>query len=99
MALETSLLDLALDTMATEVVSVSLHTADPGGTGANEITGGAYARQTPSWAAASGGSVSTDADMTFDVPAGNTVAYVGFWGDDGAHRCGAARLPWTTSRT
>ena len=41
MALETSLLDLALDTMATEVVSVSLHTADPGGTGANEITGGA----------------------------------------------------------
>jgi len=83
MALLNGLLDIGLDAMAAEVVSVSMHTADPGSTGANEVTGGAYARQTPSWGSSSDGTVATDADMTFEIPAGNTVTHVGMWGDDG----------------
>lgn len=59
----------------------SLHTADPGTTGASEVTGGspAYARQAVTWGSASGGSVSTSAAVTFNVPAGTTIAYVGLW--------------------
>jgi len=61
--------------------AVSLHSADPGTIGDNELSGGspAYARQTPSFNAASGGSRDLAADLTFDVPAGATVAYVGYW--------------------
>ncbi len=41
-----------------------------------ELTGGspAYARQAVTWTAASGGTVRPNADLTFDVPAGTTVA-------------------------
>ena len=61
------------------VDACSLHSADPGSTGASEISGGSYARQTPTFNAASGGSRALNADLTFDVPAGSTVAYVGYW--------------------
>jgi len=60
----------------------SLHSADPGPSGANnELSGGspAYARKTITVNAASGGSRALNADVTFDVPAGATVAYVGYW--------------------
>lgn len=58
---------------------LSLHSADPSTTGANEISGGspAYARQAPVWGSASGGVVA--ATVTFDVPASTTVAFVGVW--------------------
>lgn len=57
----------------------SLHTGDPGTTGANEASGGspAYARQTFSWGAASNGAVS-GGTVTFNVPAGS-YAYLGYW--------------------
>ena len=58
---------------------MSLHTADPGTTGANEATGGspAYARKALTWTAgASDGSISTSA--VFDVPPG-TYTFIGFW--------------------
>lgn len=59
----------------------SLHTGDPGGTGASEVTGGspAYARKAVTWAAAGGGSVTTSASATFDVPGSTTIAYMGLW--------------------
>jgi hypothetical protein len=59
----------------------SLHTGDPGTTGANEVTGGspAYARKAVTWAAASGGNVITSASVTFDVPAGTTIRDMGLW--------------------
>lgn len=62
------------------VTHLSLHTADPGTTGANEATGGspAYARKGVSWAAASGGQRASSNSQTFDVPAGS-YPYVGFW--------------------
>jgi hypothetical protein len=64
---------------ATDATKASLHSADPGSTGANEISGGspAYAKKTLTWSSASGGSVSTSA--TFDVAAGTTVAGAGLW--------------------
>jgi hypothetical protein len=58
----------------------SLHTADPGTTGASEATGGspAYARKQTTWTGgASDGSV-PGSQVTFDAPAG-TYTHVGFW--------------------
>jgi hypothetical protein len=63
---------------------VSLHTADPtdDGSGA-ELSGGGYARQTASFPTASGtgGSVSTDADITFPTATSSwgTVSHIGIW--------------------
>jgi len=63
---------------------VSLHTADPGTTGASEATGGspAYARKAITWGTPTFSSgtetVSSAATITFDVPAG-TYAYFGLW--------------------
>jgi hypothetical protein len=67
-----------LDTLATHA---SLHTADPGSTGASEVSGGspAYARKAITWAAASAGSKTLSAAVTFDVPAGTTVTHCGTW--------------------
>lgn len=59
---------------------VSLHTADPGTTGASEASGGspAYARKQTTWTGgASDGSV-TGSAVVFDVPAG-TYTHVGVW--------------------
>lgn len=82
MAFQNRLFNIGLDAMAADIVSVSLHEDDPGATGTNEVSGGNYARQTPSWAAASGGTVAIDTNIEFEVPGGSTVAYVGLWGDD-----------------
>lgn len=61
-------------------VWASLHTASPGDTGINEVTGGspAYARKQLTFAVAASGSMATTAPVVFDVPAG-TVAWVGLW--------------------
>lgn len=61
-------------------IYASLHTADPGTTGAGEISGGspAYARKPLAWTAGTTDGVVT-ATVTFDVPAGTTVAGGGVW--------------------
>lgn len=59
---------------------LSLHSADPGTTGASELTGGGYARQAIVFAAgAVDGSIASNASQT--VPnAGTTAAtYLGIW--------------------
>lgn len=58
----------------------SLHTAFPGSTGTNEVTGGApaYAKKAITINASSGGSRALNASVAFDVPA-TTVRWVGFW--------------------
>lgn len=63
---------------ALDVVSLSLHTAFPGATGANEVTGGSYARQAATFSGASAGVRSMSAAAVVDVPA-CTVAWVGLW--------------------
>jgi hypothetical protein len=68
------------DATAALITAVSLHTGDPGGSGtSNEWSGGGYARQTPSFAAASGGAADLSAAMAFTGPAATTAAYVGLW--------------------
>lgn len=57
---------------------VSLHTANPGTTGASEVTGGTYARVQavlPTGANGTGTAPSID----INVPAGVEVQYVGVW--------------------
>jgi hypothetical protein len=64
-----------------DITAVSLHSADPGTTGASEISGGspAYARKTPAFSAASGGATNLSANLVFDVATGTTVAFYGLW--------------------
>lgn len=58
---------------------LSLHTGDPGTTGASEVSGGspAYARKAITWGSASNGVIT--GTVTFDVPAGTTITWVGVW--------------------
>lgn len=56
----------------------SLHTGYPGTTGANEVTGGTYARKNITMNAAAGGTRALNAAVTFDVPA-STIRFIGFW--------------------
>lgn len=76
-------------------ITMSLHTADPGTTGANEVTGGSYARQTVSYGSAASGQIANISTATFtNLPAG-TVTHVGFWKN--SQFCQGAAL--TASRT
>ena len=63
------------------ITHVSLHSGDPGTTGANELTGGspAYARKAVTWNAAAAGVRDNAAQMDFDIPLGTTVFHVGYW--------------------
>ena len=81
MALTEAARNAMLDHLATVAVFASLHTADPGTTGANEVTGGtpAYARKAITWNSASAGALDNNANPVFDVPAGTTVTHAGFW--------------------
>jgi hypothetical protein len=72
---------LAMEAMIPHATSVwlSLHTASPGQTGANESSGGSYARQSITFGAASSGvQTSTTAQSFTNMPA-STVAYFGEW--------------------
>lgn len=59
---------------------MSLHSADPGTTGASENANtGSYARQTVSWAAASGGSAASSSGQTFTTAGSVACLYIGTW--------------------
>jgi hypothetical protein len=70
-----------LDGLAGAVGYVSLHSSDPSTNGANEISGGspAYARKAVSWGAAASASVTSDANVVFDVPGSTTITHLGYW--------------------
>ena len=54
---------------------ISLHTADPGLTGANEVAGGSYARQQAVFPASAGGTLDNDANIEFSgMPTADVVA-------------------------
>ena len=59
---------------------ISVHTASPGTTGANEATGGApaYARKQTTWSGGASDGVTTGSQVTFDLPAG-TYSHIGIW--------------------
>lgn len=70
-----------LDHLASLAGFASLHSADPGDSGASEIAGGspAYARKAVTWGAAASGSVAISNSPVFDVQGGDSVAFVGLW--------------------
>jgi len=78
---------------------VSLHTADPGTTGASEVTGGTYARVAVTWNAASGGSVSNSGALSINLPASTTASYFGVWSatTSGTYYIGGALSPSVTT--
>jgi len=59
---------------------ISLHTGDPGTTGASEATGGspAYARKQTTWTGGASDGTVSGSQVTFDVPAG-TYTHIGIW--------------------
>lgn len=68
----------------TTTAFVSLHTADPGTTGANEVSGGGYARQGPVTFANAGSEptvASNSAIITYPAAtaAWGTIGYFGVW--------------------
>jgi hypothetical protein len=69
---------IMLDALAAQAGFVSLHTGDPGTTGAAEMTGTGYARAAITWGASSAGAKQGVAAKQ-TVPAGKTVAYLGLW--------------------
>jgi hypothetical protein len=70
---------LRLDAAAPVAPYVSVHSADPGETGANEIPGST--RAATSWAAAANAGTRTKTGTVANVavPAASTVTHVGLW--------------------
>ncbi|GAB3863426.1 hypothetical protein GCM10028801_31020 [Nocardioides maradonensis] len=58
---------------------VSLHSGSPSTTGANEFSGGGYARQACSWNAASSGSKTNSSALTFTTSGSTAATYFGTW--------------------
>lgn len=66
---------------------ISLHTADPGETGANEASGGSYARQQAPFGAAASGTLSNTGNIDFaSMPAATIVAWA-VWDAVSAGNC------------
>ena len=78
---------------------VSLHTADPGTTGASEVAGGTYARVAVAWNAPSGGAVTNSGALSINLPASTTAAYYGIWSAStaGTYYIGGALTPSVTT--
>ena len=78
---------------------VSLHTADPGTTGASEVSGGTYARVAVTWNSPSGGSVSNSGALSIHLPASTTASYFGVWSATtaGTYYIGGALSPSVTT--
>jgi hypothetical protein len=66
---------------------VSLHTADPGETGANEAAGGSYARQQAAFGAAAAGTLSNGANVDFANMPATTIVAVGIFDASTAGNC------------
>jgi hypothetical protein len=84
MALQDNALNIMLDAFGTAAAFVSLHTDNPGANGANEVTGGTYARESAAWGAASTGSLQNADPIVFDVPTTTTIKFLGYWSADNA---------------
>lgn len=78
MALATNAMKTALlNAYAAQGTWISLHTADPGSTGASEVSGGtppAYARQQTTWGGTPASGSMTGSKVSINVPATTVVA-------------------------
>lgn len=85
--------DTMLDSIlvAATVYNMGLNTADPGTTGASEVTGGSYGRQAITFSAASGSSKAsggTDAAQAFTGMPNVAVTFFSVWSTGGTYICG-----------
>lgn len=80
MAFSNAAKNAALDAIGSNATWISMHTADPGTTGASEVVGGspAYARVATTWSAASAASKS-GSQVTSNIPASTAVGFWGLW--------------------
>ena len=78
MAFATATKNAAVDAIVALGNWISLHTADPGTTGASEATGGSYARQQSTFGASSGG-VATGSEVTFAGLVAAAYTHFGQW--------------------
>jgi hypothetical protein len=91
--------DDALAAIAAAGTYISLHSASPATTGANEISGGTYARVATTWAAAAS-SADAGSQVTINVPASTTIAYFGIWSAlTGGTYLGGGPLPTSETYT
>lgn len=60
-------------------VYVSLHTGDPGQTGANEVSGSGYSRKQVTFSSPTNKTASNSAEVEFTNMPGVTVTHVGIW--------------------
>lgn len=79
MAATTSALNDAADGIGDVITHMSLHTADPGATGTNEVTGGGYARQTLNLDPAASGVAAAPSTLSFTGPASGAATHFGYW--------------------
>lgn len=87
--LEDQLLDAVAnaDAYSAAGVFVKLHTGDPGEAGTSNAAG-ETTRKSASFAAASGGSVATDADLTWtNVSTTETISHISLWDASSAGNC------------
>lgn len=78
MPLATSGLNDAVNGVAAAATYISAHTGNPSTSGANEVSGGSYARQQTTWGAASNGS-RVGSQVHIPIASGTTVTYWGLW--------------------
>ncbi len=77
MALSNAALEAAADAISDMGNFISLHTADPGTTGASEAAYGGYSRPTTTWAAGSSDGIITGSAVTFTAVAAGAYAGMG----------------------
>ncbi|AKF15206.1 hypothetical protein SEA_SHEDLOCKHOLMES_29 [Mycobacterium phage ShedlockHolmes] len=78
---------------------LALYSADPGTTGANEISGGGYARKTFAWGAGAivgGVATATGATQQMNVPGSVAVTHYGVLNSGGVFQYGKALNPGAT---
>jgi hypothetical protein len=84
------LLDAMLQTAAGEIRAVSVHATDPGADGGGELR---VARQPVTWTV-DGGEMHPVGPLTFHLPAGVSVGWVGYWtSEEGGEFLGSRQLP------
>lgn len=78
MALSVYAKNKSLDALVPD--QISIHTANPTDDGSvGELSGGSYARQAISFAAASAGSRAMTGQVTVSIPAGSNISHYALW--------------------
>ena len=67
------------DNVLTNWAYLAFNSADPGTTGANEISGGSYARVPITWGAVALGVALNSAALNVNLPSATTVPYFSIW--------------------